>query len=88
VDQARLDLGGLPGATAALTRQSVYQGVAIARQTDSATLAHSVRGAFADGIDVSLLFSVGTASAGAAIALAFLPATRSATMRNRRLMRR
>jgi EmrB/QacA subfamily drug resistance transporter len=74
--QSRLDLGGLPGATAALVRQSVYQGVAIARQTGSVTLAHSVRGAFVDGIDKSLLFSVGTAIAGAAIALVFLPTTR------------
>jgi EmrB/QacA subfamily drug resistance transporter len=76
--QSRLDLGGLPRATAALVRQSVYQGVAIARQSGSASLAHSVRAAFVDGIDMSLLFSVGTAVAGVVIALAFLPSTRRA----------
>jgi DHA2 family multidrug resistance protein-like MFS transporter len=76
--QSRLDLDGLPGATAALVRQSVYQGVAVARQSGSLALAHSVRAAFVGGIDMSLLFSVGTAVAGVAIALAFLPSTHRA----------
>ncbi|HEY1823183.1 MAG TPA: MFS transporter [Trebonia sp.] len=75
--QSRLDLGGLPPATAALARESAYQGVAIARQSGSAALAESVRNAFASGIDASLLFSVGTAVVGVAVALAFLPTTRS-----------
>ena len=72
--QSRLDLGGLPRATAALIRHSVYQGVAIADRSGSAALARTVRAAFVGGIDVSLLFSVGTAVAGVVIALVLLPA--------------
>ena len=72
--ESHLDLSGLPPATAALVRQSVYQGVAVARQSGSAALAAEVRAAFVDGVDRSLLFSVGTAVAGVAVTLAFLPA--------------
>jgi MFS transporter, DHA2 family, multidrug resistance protein len=62
--ESHLDLGGLPPATAALVRQSLYQGVAVARQSGSAALAAEVRAAFVDGLDRSLLFSVGAAVAG------------------------
>jgi MFS transporter, DHA2 family, multidrug resistance protein len=71
--RSRLHLGGLSPVRAALARQSVYQGVALARQSGSAALAHSVRAAFVGGIDMSLLFSAGTGVAGAVIALALLP---------------
>ncbi|GIH11907.1 MFS transporter [Rugosimonospora africana] len=84
--RSRLGLGGLPETTAALARQSVYQGVAVARQSGSAALARSVRTAFVGGVDMSLLVSLGTAVAGVAIALAFLPSTRreaGATERSR-----
>ncbi len=60
--------------TPAPVRASVYGGLAVARELGSATLAQSVRAAFVAGTDASLLVSVGTAGAGVAIALAFLPA--------------
>ena len=82
--RSRLDLDGLSMDTAAPVRESVYQGVAAARQSGSAALAHSVRAAFVSGIEMSLLFSVGTAVAGVAIALAFLPSTHPAPTGTRR----
>lgn len=71
--QARLGLHGIPPPVAAAARQSVYGGVDAASRLGSATLARSVRAAFAGGLDASLLVSAGIAVAGALLALAFLP---------------
>jgi DHA2 family multidrug resistance protein-like MFS transporter len=70
--QARLDLTGLRPVAAA-ARQSVYGGLAAARQLRSASLGHSVRAAFVHGMDISQLVSAGIAVAGIILAVAFLP---------------
>jgi MFS transporter, DHA2 family, multidrug resistance protein len=73
VYQARLELGGVPAAAAAATRQSVYGGLAAASRLGSAALAGIARSAFAGGLDAALLASAGIAAAGALLTLAFLP---------------
>jgi Na+/melibiose symporter-like transporter len=70
---ARLDLSGLAAPAAAAVRQSVFGGVAVARQLGSATLLQGVRAAFVHGMDVALTVSAGVAVAGAVLALIFLP---------------
>lgn len=71
--QARLDLRGVSAAAAAVARQSVYGGVAVARRLGSASLAHAARSAFTGGMDAALMASAGIAVAGALLTLAFLP---------------
>ena len=70
---ARLDLSGIPAPAAAAVRQSVFSGVAAARQLGSASLLRSVQTAFAHGMDLAMLVSAGIALAGAVLALIFLP---------------
>jgi EmrB/QacA subfamily drug resistance transporter len=70
---SRLVLTGLPNATAAAVRQSVFAGVAVAQQTGSASLLLSVRSAFAGGMDVALVVSAGIAVVGLVLTLLFLP---------------
>ncbi|MGA7668870.1 MAG: DHA2 family efflux MFS transporter permease subunit [Nitrolancea sp.] len=70
---ARLELGNLPAQTADTVRSSVFGGVAVAQQTESAALLASVRDAFIHGMDVALVVSAGFAVAGIVLALAFLP---------------
>lgn len=71
---ARLQLPGLPAAAAGAARQSVFAGIAVARQAGSASLLHGVQSAFVHGMDVALLLSAGIAVLGIALTLAFLPA--------------
>jgi len=78
--QARLDLHGIPATAAATARQSVYDGLAAASRLGSAEFARSVRGAFAGGMDVSLLASAGIAASGALLTLAFLPRRTTMTL--------
>lgn len=73
--QSRLDLAGLPATASTTVRQSVYDGMAVAHQLGSASLAHSVRAAFTSGVDMSLLVSSGIAVAGILLTVAFFPST-------------
>jgi DHA2 family multidrug resistance protein-like MFS transporter len=75
---AHLDASGLPAPAADEIRQSIFGGVAVAHQTHSPTLLHSVRAAFTHGLDDALLISAGIALAGAVLALLFLPRTTDA----------
>ena len=69
----QLHLAGLPAAAASLVRQSLFGGIAVAAQLQSPTLLSMVRGAFVDGMDVSLLVAAGIAAAGLLLTLIFLP---------------
>jgi DHA2 family multidrug resistance protein-like MFS transporter len=71
--RGQLDLAGIPARAAGAVRDSVFAGVAAARQLGSASLLDSVRGAFVDGMDVMLWVCVAIAAAGVVLALVFLP---------------
>ena len=75
---AHLDLAGLPAPAAVEVRGSIFGGVAVAGQTHSQALLHSVRAAFTQGVDHALVISAGIALAGAVLALLFLPRTNGA----------
>jgi hypothetical protein len=70
---ARLDVTGQSAPLAAAVRQSVFDGVAVARQIGSAPLLASVQAAFVHGMDQALLVSAGVSLAGVALTLTFLP---------------
>jgi DHA2 family multidrug resistance protein-like MFS transporter len=70
---ARLSLPGLPAPAAAAVRQSIFGGVAVARQIRSASLLTSVQAAFVHGMDLALLVSAAIALAGVVLTLLFLP---------------
>jgi EmrB/QacA subfamily drug resistance transporter len=70
---ARLDLVGLPAAVVAVVRQSVFGGVAVARQLHSSALLASVHTAFLHGMAVALMVSAGIASSGVVLTVIFLP---------------
>jgi MFS transporter, DHA2 family, multidrug resistance protein len=71
---SKLDLAGLPGAVASVVRQSLFGGLAVAARLHSPALLGMVRGAFVDGMDVSLVVAAGIAVAGVLLTLVFLPA--------------
>jgi hypothetical protein len=75
--QSRLDLREFPASVAATARRSAYDGLAAAsRQGEGsagATLARSVRAAFAGGMGTALVASAAIAVAGGLLTLAFLP---------------
>jgi DHA2 family multidrug resistance protein-like MFS transporter len=79
--RGQLDLAGLPARVADVVRDSVFAGVAAARQLGSASLLDSVRGAFVDGMDVMLWVCVAIAVAGVVLALVFLPGRTAAAAR-------
>ena len=85
---ARLDLSGLPSAAAAVVRQSVFGGVAVAQKLHSPALLASVQTAFVHGMDMALLVSAGIALVGRRPHLG-LPAgvERPETARNRQCNR-
>jgi MFS transporter, DHA2 family, multidrug resistance protein len=70
---AHLNLSGLSGPSASAVRQSVFGGVAVAQQLQSQSLLTSVRTAFVQGMDNSLLVSAGIALIGVILSLIFLP---------------
>lgn len=70
---ANLTLTGLPVAAAAIARQSLFGGLAVAHQLRSAALLASVQTAFIHGMDFSLLVAAGIGGVGALLALIFLP---------------
>jgi EmrB/QacA subfamily drug resistance transporter len=75
---AKLDLSGLPVAAAAIVRQSVFGGVAVARKLQSPALLASVERAFVHGMDLALLVSAGIAFVGVVLTLLFLPQSNAA----------
>ena len=70
---ARLKLAGLPAATEAAVRQSIFGGVAVAHQLQSSALLASVQRAFVHGMDMALLVSAGVAAVGVVLTVLFLP---------------
>jgi MFS transporter, DHA2 family, multidrug resistance protein len=74
---SRLNLAGLPAAAASAARQSVFGGVAVARQIHSTALLTSVQRAFVHGMDMALLVSAGIALAGVVLTVVFLPRANS-----------
>jgi EmrB/QacA subfamily drug resistance transporter len=72
---AHLHLSGMPAPEVAEVRRSIFGGVAVAGQTHSRALLHSVQLAFTQGLDEALVISACIAFAGAVLALLFLPRT-------------
>jgi MFS family permease len=73
VYQAHLPVAGLPAAAVATMRSGLAQGLAVARQLDSAGLSRGVQEAFVHGMNAALLCSVGIAGIGLLLTLAFMP---------------
>lgn len=73
VYQAHLPVAGLPAAAVATMRSGLAQGLAVARQLNSAALSRGVREAFVHGMNAALLCSVGIAGIGLLLTLAFMP---------------
>jgi DHA2 family multidrug resistance protein-like MFS transporter len=71
--RGRLDLTGVPTDVADAMRDSVFAGVAAARQLGSTSLLDSVRTAFVAGMDGMLWACAAIAVAGMVLALIFLP---------------
>jgi EmrB/QacA subfamily drug resistance transporter len=67
--RGHVDLDGLPATAAHAVREGVYGGLAVARETGSATLAGSVRAAYVHGMDVLLGVCAGLGVLGALLAL-------------------
>ena len=78
-DLAGLSLSGLPAPAAAVVRQSVFGGAAVARQIHSAALLTAVRMAFVHGMDMALLVSADIALIGVVLTLLFLPRAKAPT---------
>lgn len=70
---SHVDASALPRPVAALVKQGVFQGIAVAHTRRSPALLSSVRSAFVQGMDAALVVSVGFAVAGIVLALVFLP---------------
>ena len=75
---ARLHTTALPSSVAAVARQSVFGGVAVAQRSGSASLLANVQAAFVHGMDVALVVSGGIAAVGAVLTVVFLPGVRAA----------
>lgn len=73
VYQSNLNLAGLPPSLAAIVKQSVFAGVAVANKVHSPALLESVRHAFVQGMDAALLLSAGIAAVSVVLAAIFLP---------------
>jgi DHA2 family multidrug resistance protein-like MFS transporter len=73
VYSGHLLLHGLPTTAAAAARSSVVAGVGVAHALGSASLLHSARTAFVQGMNTMLWVCVGIAVASAILALIFLP---------------
>jgi MFS transporter, DHA2 family, multidrug resistance protein len=72
---ARLHLSGLPTATAAAVRASIFGGVAVAQKLHSVALLTAVRAAFVHGMDTALLVSGAIALVGFVLTVICLPKT-------------
>jgi DHA2 family multidrug resistance protein-like MFS transporter len=71
--RSQLDLPGVPARVAAVARDSIFAGVAVARQLGSASLLDEVQAAFVHGMDGMLWVCAAIAVAGIVLALVFLP---------------
>jgi DHA2 family multidrug resistance protein-like MFS transporter len=71
--RGQLNLAGVPARVWGAVRDSVFAGVAAAQQLGSASLLHSVRAAFVDGMDVMLWVCAAIAAAGVVLAMVFMP---------------
>ena len=71
--QGQVQVTGLPASAAAAVRGSVFGGIAVAHQLNSAGLLASVQAAFAAGVDDAIRLAVGVAATGVVLALVFLP---------------
>ena len=69
----QLHLTGLPATVANVVRQSLFGGLAVAAKLHSPALLGMVRGAFVNGMDVSLVIAAGIAAVGTLLTLVFLP---------------
>jgi len=76
--QSQLHIAQLPAPVAAAVRQSVFAGVAIARQMHSPSLLDDVRRAFVHGLDVALVVSSGIALVCIVLGVAFMPGRKQA----------
>jgi EmrB/QacA subfamily drug resistance transporter len=84
---SKLQLTGVPAALASLVRQSLFGGLAVAAQLIAAkptaalgfTLRATVRTAFVDGMDVSMVVAAGIAGVGLLLTLVFLPSRAAPT---------
>ena len=74
---SQLHLAGLPVTVASVVRESLFGGLAVAARLHSLALLGMVRGAFVDGMDVSLVVAAGIAVAGLLLTLAFLPSKKA-----------
>jgi MFS transporter, DHA2 family, multidrug resistance protein len=76
---AHVSVSRLAGPAAAAVRESVFGGVAVAKQIHSTSLLASVRSAFVHGMDTALLVSAAIALAGAGLTVLFLPPSNAGT---------
>jgi MFS transporter, DHA2 family, multidrug resistance protein len=74
---SQLHLTGLLAPVANVVRESLFGGIAVAGRLHSPALLSMVRGAFVDGMDVSLMVAAGIAVAGLLLTLAFLPSKKA-----------
>jgi DHA2 family multidrug resistance protein-like MFS transporter len=75
---AQLHLAGLPAAAASTIKSSLFGGIAVAGKLHLPALLSMVRGAWVDGMDVSLVVGAGIAVAGIILTLVFLPSVKIA----------
>ena len=71
---SQLHLASLPATAASVVRESLFGGIAVATMLHATALLSMVRGAFVDGMDISLVVAAGIAVVGMLLTLAFLPA--------------
>ena len=74
---SQLHLGGLFAPAASIVRESLFGGIAVATRLHSPALLGMVRGAFVNGMDISLVVAAGIAAAGLLLTLAFLPSKKA-----------
>ena len=74
---SQLHLSGLLAPVASVVRESLFGGIAVAARLHSPALLSMVRGAFVDGMDVSLVVAAGIAAVGLLLTLAFLPSKKA-----------
>ena len=76
--RAAVDTHGLPAHAADAVRESAQAGLAVAHQSGSGALAHSVTSAFVQGMDAALWTSAAVALVGALVAWRLMPVVRPA----------
>jgi Na+/melibiose symporter-like transporter len=70
---AKLDVTELPPAIAAVVKEGLFSGLAVAAKLGSPELLASVQAAFVDGMNAALIVGAGIAVAGFVLTLIFLP---------------